>query len=138
MGSRNRTSQGLGEEQCHALKHDGPDGGLQALRTLCPADASQPEPVTKAITYFENQGPRMDYPSYVRRGLQIGSGSAESAVKQVVGARINQAGMRWAPEHAEAVAHVRAAILSNRWDNFWPDFRPPPRQYQRKELPLAA
>jgi hypothetical protein len=127
-----------GEEQCHALKHDGPDGVLQALRTLCPADTSQPEPVTKAITYFENQGRRMDYPTYVHRGLQIGSGSAESAVKQVVGARINQAGMRWAPEHAEAVAHVRAAILSNRWDNFWSDFRPPPRQYQRKELPLAA
>jgi hypothetical protein len=94
--------------------------------------------VTKAITYFENQGQRMDYPSYVQRGLQIGSGSAESAVKQVVGARINQAGMRWAPEHAEAVAHVRAAILSNRWDDFWSDFRPPPRQYQSRKLPLAA
>ena len=80
----------------------------------------------------------MNYPSYVRRGLQIGSGSAESAVKQVVGARINQAGMRWSPEHAEAVAHIRAAILSNRWDNFWSDFRPPPRLYQRKKLPLAA
>jgi hypothetical protein len=127
-----------GEEQCHALKHDGPDGVLQALRTLCPADTSQPEPVTKAITYFENQGRRMDYPTYVHRGLQIGSGSAESAVKQVVGARINQAGMRWAPEHAEAVAHVRAAILSNRWDDFWSGFHPPPRQYQRRQLPPAA
>ena len=36
----------------------------------------------------------MNYPTYVQQGLQIGSGSAESAVKQVVGARINQAGMR--------------------------------------------
>jgi len=137
-GQETEEAKDWGQKQCHALKHDGPDGVLQALRTLCPADTLLPEPVTKAITYFENQSRRMDYPSYVQRGLQIGSGSAESAVKQVVGARINQAGMRWAPEHAEAVAHVRAAILSNRWDDFWSDFRPPPRQYQRKELPLAA
>jgi hypothetical protein len=71
-------------------------------------------------------------------GEKTGSGSAESAVKQVVGSRLNQAGMRWNPEHAEAVAHVRAAILSDRWDGFWSDFRPPVRQYRRKELPLAA
>jgi hypothetical protein len=137
-GQGTEKAKDWGEKQCHALKHDGPDGVLQALRTLCPTDISPPEPVTKAITYFENQSQRMDYPSYIQRRLQIGSGSAESAVKQVVGARINQAGMRWAPEHAEAVAHVRAAILSNRWDDCWSDFRSPPRQYQRKELPLAA
>lgn len=124
------------EKQCHALKHDGPAEVLQALRTL--STDTCPEPVSKAITYFENQNRRMDYPSYVQRGLQIGSGSAESAVKQVVGVRLNQAGMRWNPERAEAVAHVRAAILSDHWDRFWPDFRPPARQYQRKALPLAA
>ncbi|NIS81925.1 MAG: hypothetical protein GTO14_17325 [Anaerolineales bacterium] len=97
-----------------------------------------PEPVTKAVTYFQNQSQRMDYPSYVQRGLQIGSGSAESAVQQVVGSRTNQPGMRWNPEHAEGVAHVRAAILSNHWDDFWSDFHPPARQYRRKNLPLAA
>lgn len=124
------------EKQCHGLKHDGPAGVLQALRTL--STDTCPEPVPKAITYFENQGQRMDYPRYVQRGLQIGSGSAESGVKQVVGVRINQAGMRWHPGHAEAVAHVRAAILSDRWDSFWPDYRSPARQYKRKESPMAA
>jgi hypothetical protein len=126
------------QKQCHALKHEGPDTVLAALRALCPTDSQLPEPVTKAITYFENQDQRMDYPTYIQQGLQIGSGSAESAVKQVVGVRLNQAGMRWIPEHAEAVAHVRAAILSNHWDEFWTDFHPPPRQYNRKDLPLAA
>jgi hypothetical protein len=137
-GQETEEAKGWGEKQCHALKHDGPDGVLPALRTLLVADAAAQDSATKAITYFENQGQRMDYPSYMQRGLQIGSGSAESAVKQVVGARINQAGMRWTPEHAEAIAHVRAAILSNRWDDFWSDFHPPPRQYQQQKLPLAA
>ncbi len=138
FGKETDRAQAWGEKYCHILKHDGPDSVLQALRTLCSADSNPPEPVTKAITYFENQGDGMNYPFYVEQGLQIGSGSAESAVKQVVGARINQAGMRWAPERADAVAHIRAAILSDRWDDFWSDFRPPPRQYQRKEIPLAA
>ena len=44
----------------------------------------------------------------IREG--IGSGSAESGVLQVVGARINQPGMRWNGARAESVAHVRAAI----------------------------
>lgn len=126
------------QKQCHALKHQGPETVLASLRRLCPTDSQPPELVTKAITYFENQAQRMDYPTYIQQGMQIGSGSAESAVKQVVGVRLNQPGMRWVPEHAEAVAHVRAAILSNRWDDFWSDFQPPPRQYNRKELPLSV
>ena len=138
LGSETQETKTWADKQCHALKHDGPQTVLKALQTLCPTKDNPPELVTKAITYFENQSQRMDYPTYIQQGLQIGSGSAESAVKQVVGVRINQAGMRWKPEHAEAVAHVRAAILSNRWDDFWSDFHPPPRQYNRKELPLAV
>jgi hypothetical protein len=126
------------ERYCHTLKHDGPDSVLQELRALSSADSATLQPVAKAVTYFENQGPRMNYPLYIEQGLQIGSGSAESGVKQVVGVRINQAGMRWDVERAQAVAHVRATILSDRWDDFWSDFHPPPRQYQRQEIPLAA
>jgi len=120
------------------LKHDGPDFVVRALQALSPADRPKPQPLEKALTYFENQSRRMNYPRYVEQGLQIGSGSAESGVKQVVGARINQAGMRWDSQHAEAVAHVRAAILSGRWDDFWSGFHPPPRQYRCKETALAV
>lgn len=127
-----------GEQYCHTLKHDGPDPVSRELRALASTNSAALELVEKAITYFENQAQRMDYPFFIEQGMQIGSGSAESGVKQVVGARINQAGMRWNPEHAEAVAHVRAAILSDRWDDFWSDFHPPPRLYQRQEAPLAA
>ena len=138
FGQETSKTNEWGEEQRHILKHDGPSSVLWVLRTLTPADSVIPKPVAKAITYFENQSQRMDYPEYTKRGLQIGSGSAESAVKLVVGSRMNQAGMRWNAERAEAVAHVRAAILSDRWDGFWSGFSPPPRQYERKDLPLAV
>jgi hypothetical protein len=138
FGPETPKTQEWGETYCHLLKHEGPSCVLAALRKLTPVEKTQPEQVTQAITYFENQRSRMDYPTYVEQGLQMGSGSAESAVNRVVGMRINQTGMRWEAERAEAVAHVRTAILSNRWDVFWADFSPPARQYQRKVLPLAT
>jgi hypothetical protein len=49
------------------------------------------------------------------RGLQIGSGTIESACKQLVSARLKQAGMIWDASGAEAVAAVRAWLLNERW-----------------------
>lgn len=138
FGEDTNATRVWGEKYCHLLKHQGPAPVLRELRALSLADPAPPEPVTQAVTYFENQRRRMNYPRYCQQGLQIGSGSAESAVKQVVGVRINQAGMRWEAERAEAVAHDRAAILSDRWDDFWTDFCPPPRQYRRQVAPLVA
>lgn len=138
FGEESAETKEWGKKYCHILKHKGAAPVLQELRALLAEEHSTPEPLTRAITYFENQSVRMDYPLYVEQGLQIGSGSAESAVKQVVGARINQAGMRWNAERAEAIAHVRASILSDRWDDLWENFTPPPRQYQRQEIPVAA
>jgi len=138
FGPATPKTQAWAEEHCHNLKHAGPTLVLAALQDLTSPEKTPPEKVSQAITYFENQSTRMDYPTYVEQRLQIGSGSAESAVNRVVGMRINQTGMRWNAERAEAVAHVRAAILSNRWDDFWTDFSPPPRQYLRNEFPLAA
>ena len=71
--------------------------------------------VEAAVSYYTEHQTRMDYASYRSRGLQIGSGSAESACKQLVSARLKQAGMLWDASGAEAVAVVRAWLLSERW-----------------------
>lgn len=136
LGQETPKAKEWGQDTCHDLKHEGPLPVLHALRSLS-ANQDPPDPLSKALAYFENQKKRMDYPSYSQQGFQIGSGSAESAVNQVVGARMNQAGMRWNAARARAVAHVRAAILSGRWDDFWSDYSPSPRHYHRNHLPLA-
>ena len=74
------------------------------------------EAVEAALSYYSEHQTRMDYASYRARGLQIGSGSAESACKQLVSARLKQAGMIWEASGAEAVAVVRAWLLSERWE----------------------
>jgi len=42
--------------------------------------------------YFANQAHRMNYPEYLAKGWQIGSGPIESACKMVVGQRLKGAG----------------------------------------------
>ncbi len=60
----------------------------------------------------------------------IGSGTIESTCKQLVSARLKQAGMIWDAEGAEAVAVVRAWLKSDRWNEAM-RLRPvPTRGYQ--------
>jgi hypothetical protein len=74
------------------------------------------EAVEAALSYYTTHQSRMEYARYRARGLQIGSGSVESACKQVVTARLKQAGMIWNADGAEAVAVVRAWLKSERWE----------------------
>ena len=93
-----------------------------------------PTDVQEALDYLARYGARMHYAHYRQNHLQIGSGTVESAANRLVSARLKQAGMRWNPVHAEALAQVRAAILSQQaWDRFWNTYRPGPRTYRRKQ-----
>jgi hypothetical protein len=74
------------------------------------------EGVDEALSYYTTHQARMEYGEYRARGLQIGSGSVESGCKQLVGARLKQAGMIWSAEGAEEVAVVRAWLKSGRWE----------------------
>ena len=58
----------------------------------------------------------MDYPTYRRQGYQIGSGTIESAAKQIGLLRMKVAGAIWNENSARLVAKARAAFLSNDWD----------------------
>lgn len=106
----------------HRLKHEGGQPLLDELQTLdVGARASARAVWQETLTYFTNQVHRMDYPGYVSRGWQIGSGPVESACKTVVGQRLKGAGMRWGERGSDGVCHLRALFLSERgqWDAFW-------------------
>jgi len=103
---------------------------IHDLETLQSAQP-QIEAIQKAITYYTNNQHRMNYPAYRQRGLQIGSGTIESACKRVVKARLDQSGMTWTVEGARAVLKARAAYLSGQWDDFWQSQAFRPRAYRR-------
>jgi hypothetical protein len=62
------------------------DGRLDAVIAAC-AERVNPkrdnDPAQAAVTYFTNNRHRMDYPTYRAKGYQIGSGTIESAAKQI-------------------------------------------------------
>lgn len=75
----------------------------------------------KQVTYFQNHCHRMDYPTYLAHGWQIGSGPVESACKTVVGNRLKGGGMRWGQDGSDSVACLRAVYLSEPacWKALW-------------------
>lgn len=68
-----------------------------------------------ALTYFANNQARMDYAEFRAQGYFIGSGTVESACKQIVSMRLKRSGARWSRSGAAATAKARAAWLSDQW-----------------------
>ena len=70
--------------------------------------------------YFRHNAERMRYGTFLRKGYHIGSGVVEAGCRQVICQRLDQAGMHWRQENAEAILALRAAFLSTHP----PDLRP--------------
>jgi hypothetical protein len=62
------------------------------------------------------QAGHLDYGLLQRRGLPIGSGAIESAVRRVVNQRLKGNGLMWHQGNAEGMLVLRAAALTGRWD----------------------
>ena len=112
------------EERCHRLKHE--RGAAAALLTELEGLAgrelreSAREDVEKAVSYFRNQGGRMDYARRVRAKLPIGSGVTEAACKTLVTMRLCRSGAKWREEGAAIVLSLRAlSYTAGRWEQFW-------------------
>jgi hypothetical protein len=71
------------------------------------------------MTYLQNQEPRLAYQKFRDQGLDIGSGTVESACKHVVQSRMKRAGTRWKPANAQAVLSLRCCRLNGEWDTLW-------------------
>jgi hypothetical protein len=57
----------------------------------------------------------MRYDEYLRLGYGIGSGAVESAHKQVIHARLRQAGMHWSEAGARRLLALRLLLLNDNW-----------------------
>jgi hypothetical protein len=117
------------------------DAVIEELRNACHDQGIDPEqkmgdddprkPLVDAVRYLTNNRTRMDYPRYRRMGLPVTSAPMESLIKQI-NLRVKGTEMFWDdPDGAEAILHLRAAVLSEdgRLDNYlskrpgWPFHR---------------
>jgi uncharacterized protein UPF0236 len=93
------------------------EGQIDKLIHACQQLAAQaPTAVHKAVTYFTHNHKRMDYARFRQLGYFIGSGTVESAGKQIATLRLKRAGARWTERGALLTAKARAAWLGGGWD----------------------
>ena len=94
----------------------------------------------------------MRYDQYLAQGWPIGTGVVESACGHLVKDRMQQAGMRWTKDGAQAILDLRAVRLTDNWEPYWAFHRqrqhrrlygssatmPPPLEAQLLASPAAA
>jgi hypothetical protein len=71
------------------------------------------------LHYFQHNAGRMRYGTYRQKGYFIGSGAIESAGKQLTGARVKGAGMRWNVTDLNALLALRCVFLEQSWQSYW-------------------
>ena len=92
---------------------------LKQLSWRAERDKSWREILSAVINYQEPRLDMMSYKDYIEEDLPIASGIVEGAARYVVGERMDCSGMRWIPEHAEALLHLRCVELNGDWDKFF-------------------
>jgi len=98
---------------CQAfLAQDQVEHVLVTLQNWEPDHAADREVRDREYNFFTNNAERMRYGTYRQRGYHIGSGVMEASCKRVVVQRLDEAGMHWRQETADAIATLRAAWLS--------------------------
>lgn len=112
------------DNHCHNLKHDQNAvidqlEELKGIRNDNKLSAANKEKLDATITYFTNQGPRMDYAKYRHQNLPIGSGVTEAACKITIKQRLCCSGMRWKDRGAAIVLALKCLDKSKRWEQFW-------------------
>ena len=71
-----------------------------------------------ATNYLDRHGSagHLDYATFRRRKLPLGSGAIESTIRRVVNLRIKGNSIHWLEANAEAMLLLRGLVLSGRWD----------------------
>jgi hypothetical protein len=71
------------------------------------------------LSYLERHGDEghLDYTRFRRRGVPLGSGAIESAIRRVINLRLKGNSISWHEGNAEGMLQLRCLVLSDRWDD---------------------
>lgn len=93
-------------------------GGLDSLPKTGPGNKGRRKRLSGILDHLIKQEDRLNYRNLRRDDLDIGTGAAEGAVRNVVGIRLDGPGMRWGRERAEALLRLRCVFVNGQWDDF--------------------
>jgi hypothetical protein len=96
-------------------------GGIRQIVTKRGLPKHRREKAEQCLNYFAERCEYMKYDEYLSAGYPIGSGVVEGACRHVVKDRMEQTGMRWRIEGAQAILSLRAIYINGDWDTFHAD-----------------
>jgi hypothetical protein len=91
-------------------------GDIELLVAHLEIHAHHSEEARKATAYFSQNKERMRYRAFKHVGLCTSTGVVEAACKHTIGTRLKRPGMHWSLPGANAIAALRCAVLSRRFD----------------------
>ncbi len=97
--------------------------GLKTLKLTLSArakrDADKRGALSDLIGYLDKRLSMMAYKDLIDEDMGIASGIVEGAARYVVGERLDCSGMRWIPERAEVLLHLRCIEINGDWERFF-------------------
>jgi len=104
-------------EQIELINNDGIGQVIENLEKLeILENEKKDESKRLLIQYFKRNQKRMMYKTFRDKGLLIGSGAIESAIRCVLQQRMKLSGQRWTKEGFQEVANLRTVHKSKQWD----------------------
>lgn len=92
--------------------------GLRRRATASALNEADAKVIATVCAYFENNASRMRYDVYLSAGYPIATGVIEGACRHVIKDRMEQGGMRWTLEGAQAMLNLRAIHASDAAEEF--------------------
>jgi hypothetical protein len=120
FGQGNEQAGKFAGEILHIAKHEGPTALLSRLMEERKNHRSKTKrkSLKYLIQYIAKRFEMCDYPKFIEKGWQIGSGPTEAMCK-VLTYRLKGAGMRWDRPAADAIMALTALQQSKSWKSYW-------------------
>jgi len=94
------------------------DRQLALVARTGPGNKYRREKLTEIRGYIHKRLAGMNYRELMTRDLELGSGPVEGAIKNLMYKRMDQGGMRWIKERAEALLQLRCIDANGDWEAF--------------------
>lgn len=120
FGQGSERAKEFASELSHVAKHEGPTVLLKILMEEYKKyrSKSKRKVLKELLHYIARRVEMCNYPKFIEKGWQIGSGPTEAMCK-VLTYRLKGAGMRWDKPGADAIMSLIALQQSNTWKNYW-------------------
>lgn len=119
-GEKSEQGDAWAAEILHTAKHEGYEALWEKLlmwRSRWRGRASR-QSADRLLHYISQREEMIQYPEFIEKGWQIGSGPTESMCKALT-LRLKGRGMRWDRDNAEAMMALEGLWQSGQWDAYW-------------------